>query len=834
MQHPTDFLPSGRPVGVRPEEAALEDFPIEERVLVTLARQAWASASNIAARLEVPDVRDACAQLEKDGSIAGREVGVTRRQTRRYVLSRQGVQHVTRPFRYKGSARAALPLTWQMTEEGVTRLLEWLPMIETLYEVLPIFWTGGMARPFQWQSPYPDPAHSNLLWLGVPTLVDIRWLPRGRLHVAVTWRFEHPDRPPQYYSLPFFWAGLLPQEDYRDRSLRLGPFIRSPRDPKSDIRWDINPPVAAIALDEFSAWRARGAYGDDVEVGAVDTTGALVWCAEASHSEWTLGERPPPARSIGNPEAAAVAEGPDIVNLGGVREYRLFCFLADCRGATKANFAHGFRMSNKAVTDAVDHLAERDVVTTVGRHLYVTVRGVQMLAARDRVDARRLVEVTHLDPEGEAAERERRHDAAVAEVAAEFLRAGYPVVAGWRWVVSWHDGQLVPDLWVRVPVPGREEGVWLPVELEFSARTRRRIEEEKLRSFRLAPARLGKPFPILVITGEEEAAKLFDDLAGNLIMLATTLRAFLTGVWEGPESVWRRAGRPVGLSDVASEPLAHLQQQTGRSVDRSAPSPEVWDRLLGKELVSSDPFAGDLGLALPPISPQLQAGMDCEPNQGRAGDSATTPPAAPPEPARKAAAARDRVLHEAPAASPANTNDPPSATTPPAARPEPGSRRVAPAQDPTRQRREVLTRINRMVEVADRIAGERVREGQTDVRSAENWCLMRVRAIITYGAAQHLGEGKDRSDGIADACLWLEETHRRELWSRNPLWWLTTSQKRTDPRAAFRALLKEYPNTRKEACKLFDGWARMVDRSVRKARKARRSGPGGESGGPAT
>ena len=501
--------------------------------------------------------------------------------------------------------------------------------------------------------------------------------------------------------------------------------------------------------------------------------------------------------------------------------------------AAGGNLAHGFRMSRRAVNDAVDHLAERDVVTTVGRHLYVTVRGVQMLAARDRVDARRLVQVTHLDPQGEAAERERRHDAAVAEVAAEFLRAGYQVVAGWRWVVSWHDGQLVPDLWVRVPVPGREEGMWVPVEIEFSARRRRRIEEEKLRSFRLAPARLGKPFPILVITGEEAAAKLFDDLAGNLIMLATTLKGFLTGVWEGPESVWRRAGRPVGLSDVASEPLAHLQQQTGRSLDRSAPSHEVWDRLLGKELVSSDPFAGDLGMALPPISPQLQAGMDREPNQGQAGASATTPPAAPPELARKAATARDRVLHEAPAVPPANTSGPPSTTTPPAARPEPG-RRVAPAQDPTRQRREVLTRINRMVEVADRIARERLREGQTDVRSAENWCLLRVRAIITYGAAQHLGDGKDPVEAIVEACLWLEETHRRELWSRNPLWWLTIPQKKTDPRAAFRDLLKEYPNIRKEACKLFDGWARMVDRSVRKARKARTSGSGGASGGPAT
>ena len=68
--------------------------------------------------------------------------------------------------------------------------------------------------------------------------------------------------------------------------------------------------------------------------------------------------------------------------------------------------------------------------------------------------------------------RERRHDSAVAEAAAAFRGVGIPVAAGWRWVVSWNDGQLVPDLWVQLPVPGREEGIWVAVEVEFSAKTK--------------------------------------------------------------------------------------------------------------------------------------------------------------------------------------------------------------------------------------------------------------------------------------------------------------------------------------------------------------------------
>ena len=251
-------------------------------------------------------------------------------------------------------------------------------------------------------------------------------------------------------------------------------------------------------------------------------------------------------------------------------------------------------MSGGAVKAVVEALADRGLVTSVGRNLYVTQRGLQLLADRDRVDASRLVEVTHLDPEGEAAIRERRHDSAVAETAAVFRGAGIPVVAGWRWVVSWRDGQLVPDLWVQVPVPGREEGIWVAVEVEFSAKTEKRIEE-KYRSYRLAPVRLNRMFPILVITGEALPAKRFDDQAGDLPVLTTTLKKFLTGVWEGPESVWRRRGHPVGLSDFAREHSApHLRQPTGRSLDYSKPSSETWARLIGKEFIWSDPQTEDL------------------------------------------------------------------------------------------------------------------------------------------------------------------------------------------------------------------------------------------------
>ena len=819
MQHPAAGPPFRHPTGEQPEDAALADFPLEERILVVLAQQPWASAADLAKRL---DVSKSGIELEENKHVAGRDLGVTRQIQRRYVLSRQGVMHVTRPFQHKGLIRAALPLTWQMTEEGVTRMQMWLPMIESLYEILPTFWTGGMAEPFRWQSMYPDPSCSSHVRLGVPTLTEVRWLPRGRLHTVATWRFEDSPRRPRSYSIPFFWAGLLPQEEYRSRSLRLGSeFIRSPRYPKDPIWWDIEPPVAAIGLDEFAAFRSRTAYGDDVQVGSVDTAGALVWSAEASHNEWTLGEKPPQARSIGHPEAAAIGEGPDLVNLGGVREDRIFCFLSDFRAATRANLVKAFPMSGSSVTTALNRLEDQGLITSVGRNFYVTQRGLAMLAARDRVDASRLVEVTHLDPEGEAATRERRHDSAVAAVAAELKGAGIPVVAGWRWMVSWSDGQLVPDLWVQVPVPGREEGIWVAVEVEFSAKTEKRIEE-KYRSYRLAPVRLNRMFPILVITGEALPAKRFDDQAGDLPVLTTTLKKFLTGVWEGPESLWRRKGHPVGLSDIAREHRSHLWQRTGRSLDYSKPSSETWARLIGKEFIWSDPQTEDLDWEPPPLDwepppmdPQLQAKMDRVLNEVRAEPpankpvSAPTPPTPSPAPVGKAATAQDHVLHETPAVPPASR--PLAAPAPPAPSP-------AIAQDRAQQRWEVLSKINSLVAEADRIAKRHL--GKTDLTDAERLCLQRVRAIITYAAAEQLAVAEHVVEKMGQDCLKLKDQHHHAVRSRNALWSLTMSPTKTDPRQAFKDILKEHPNTRQDACKKFGQWAKVVDRAIRTALKA--------------
>ncbi len=821
MQHLAPFPSMRHSTGRRAEAGPLlSEFPLEEQTLVALAHQPWASAGDLAQTLGTSesDVGKTCHQLESDKKlIAGRRLGVTRRIQRRYVLTRDGVGHVTKSFQHRGLVRGALPLTWQMTEGGATKMLERVPMIECFYEILPTFWTSGLARPFQWQSPFPDPSSSSLVWLGVPTLMEVLWFPSGRLHAAATWRFERDSEDHMSYPIPFFWAGLLPQEDYRSRSLRLGSaFIRCHQDPKNYISWDIAPPTVAIGTDEFAAFRSNSTAGYDVQVGSTDTAGTLVWSAEASHGVWTLREQPPQARTIGHPEIAARGEGPDLAELGGVRQYRIMAFVGEFRGATKPNLVEAFHMSRGAVTAALEGLAERGLITSVGKHFYVTPRGLDMLAARDRVDATRLVEVTYSDPEGKDATKERRHDAAVAEVAAKFRMDGMPVAAGWRWNVSWKNGQLAPDLWVQVPLLDGKNGVWTPVEVEFSARTERRIGKEKLRSYRLAPAQLGRSFPILVITGEEKAAKLFDKVAPELFILTTTLTEFLTCVWEGPDSVWRRRGHRVGLSESAQGFPAHLQQQTGRSLDYSKPTPGVWARLLEQEIIWSDPWAEGLDREFPPIHPQLEAEMNRLLNEGKAGPSvnklgSSLLPAAPyPAPLGEVGTAQDRMPNEA-SVSPTSLREP--------------ARKSTIVQKQTRSRWDVLSDIHLLIAEADRTARQRL--NRTDLTDSERLYLQLFRAIVTYGLRQHVGSDEHRLGQIVQRCLNMEDQHKDLARSKNGLAWLIAPSAQVTARMVFRQLLKEVlkgsPDIRRDATKIFGQWAKMVDSAVRTARKARRT-----------
>ena len=143
----------------------------------------------------------------------------------------------------------------------------------------------------------------------------------------------------------------------------------------------------------------------------------------------------------------------------------------------------------------------------------------------------------------------------------------------------------------------------------------------------------------------------------------------------------------------------------------------------------------------------------------------------------------------------------------------------------------MLSKINSLVDEADRIAKRRL--GKTDLTDAERLCLQRVRAIITYGAAEQLAVAEHVVEKMGQDCLKLKDQHHHAVRSGNALWSLTMSPTKTDPRQAFKDILKEHPNTRQDACKKFEQWSKVVDRAIRTARKARTLESDDPSGGSA-
>ena len=82
------------------------------------------------------------------------------------------------------------------------------------------------------------------------------------------------------------------------------------------------------------------------------------------------------------------------------------------------------------------------------------------------------------------------------------------------------------------------------------------------------------------------------------------------------------------------------------------------------------------------------------------------------------------------------------------------------------------------------------------------------------------------ADGWGEVSHWSAERMEWECASDSPytrrsMWCLAVSRTKTDPRQAFRSLLKDYPNIRQDVCKQFNGWSRMVDRAARASRPAR-------------
>ena len=200
------------------------------------------------------------------------------------------------------------------------------------------------------------------------------------------------------------------------------------------------------------------------------------------------------------------------------------------------------------------------------------------------------------------------------------------------------------------------------------------------------------------------------------------MKGFLTGVWEGPESVWRRKGRPVGLSRYCqgSPESPHASRQDGRWTTAN-PRPRFGTRFIREESIWSDPeIEGTRPRIYRSIGPLLQAEMNrCAESspggafRGIASVSAPMPTTPTPAPVTKSGHCSRTRLSETIAS--------------------------------IEQDRQADSQRGR-----DCCKPPEARDSR---RLGERLCLERVRAIITYGANRHYQAGERKVEQSLQSLL---------------------------------------------------------------------------------
>ena len=481
---------------------------------------------------------------------------------RRFFLDLKGINRIRDHYR--------IPLEWQVTEEGLKRLVRRLRSAEAFYRILPKMWQYSVLKAPESFHKNPDPEDPPITLDDRMRLVGFQWVQRGSTHIVVWYQTTEGHE----IWFPVHWYGFHHRDKTtRDEPIRDGLQGFSEGLETSSDYWTeapASPPgLIIVAIDFLAALRAKLLYppARDAVIITPET-----WVYQYMTPKCPMGSvkvLSDPPRTVGRPARVVESlETPEMSAMKGVTNRKLLEWVESWPGSREIDVAEGVGQPRSKTKEILEVLKvpltnpskpnappQYLVQVMEGRRLHLGTAGIKASSQRDRCSYQTAYGPlgSYLDATGHWRRNQMDHNRRVAKLAIRFQKGeGMFVAAGWRLVINYTAGpQLAPDMWVEVPWEDRRV-VLHCVEYEQSAQSDSGVDK-KLNNYRQAMTEMNEPWPMLMICKTKEAAERFGRRGDDLLMLVAAYDEVMdrkNHAFHGEESVWRYRGSRVDIDHL--------------------------------------------------------------------------------------------------------------------------------------------------------------------------------------------------------------------------------------------------------------------------------------------
>ena len=478
--------------------------------------------------------------LQNRGDVTCIGIGRTKRKQRRWFLTRLGVRRV--------QAIHHGPIDWQVTEQGLKFLIKRIQMVEQFYHLAPVLWYRSdvdKLRELYSNTNYAD-YYGPLEIPDSMALEKFTWLRSSRIHAVAG--YTHG------LEIPFVWAGL--QSTLKALAVKWGERFHGLALGHGECDWELEYRVplfwAIIAADRMAGEMVKQGFGKDAPKLVITCNGeTLQSVREMDYPTCDIREPKTGPANLGIPERVPqwFEENEKMQALNGVLATRVFEAIEQWPCIRISHLAQAIRDSYRHIGNVTTTLERAGLVVRLEGGLYLTMAGLKLAAARDRVSylTVRARFGALLNEDGVHRRRLARHNLRVIRISLKIQREGMGVAAGWRYVLNWPDRtQVDPDAVVMVSAAHGYEMHLL--EYERSAKDPTRIQRK------LIPYRTfydeGIPLKMLLVCDFPEPERLFWSVGRGLPMVTTTFDEAVGAKvqFSGPDSIWRHFGTSVPIT----------------------------------------------------------------------------------------------------------------------------------------------------------------------------------------------------------------------------------------------------------------------------------------------